>query len=346
VSFYTSVLRPLAFRLEPETAHNIGISMIRRGLVSTSVFQDPRLEQALFGAKIPNPLGLAAGFDKNAIALNRWHGLGFGFAEIGTVTFYPQPGNPKPRLFRLPQHKALINRMGFNNDGAAAVAERLTHSASQVPIGINLGKSKITEIADAADDYRKSYELLRGKGAYYVVNVSSPNTPGLRTLQEKGPLLEIVSAIRGIDPGVPLFVKVAPDLEISALDDVIDVAHSANLTGLIATNTTLSREGIAGPHAQETGGLSGAPVREMSSRFLSHLYKSCQPEMVLIGVGGIFTADDLYEKIALGAHLCQIYTGWIYGGPSTVPTLLRGLVERMEREGIGSLRDLRGSACP
>lgn len=343
MSFYTSVLRPLAFKLEPETAHNLAVSLVRRGLVSTASFSDPRLEQTLFGVNFPNPLGLAAGFDKNAVAVDRWHRLGFGFAEIGTVTYHAQPGNPKPRLFRLPEHQALINRMGFNNDGAAAVADRLAQTGSQIPLGINLGKSKITDVAEAAEDYRKSYELLRGKGSYVVVNVSSPNTPGLRTLQEKGPLLEIVNSIRTLDPEVPLFVKVAPDLELSALDDVIDVAHTAKLTGLIATNTTLSREGIIGPNATETGGLSGAPVREMSNAFLRHLYKSGGEELVLIGVGGIFTADDLYEKIGLGAHLCQIYTGWIYGGPSTAPRLLRGLVERMEREGVKSLAELRGS---
>jgi dihydroorotate dehydrogenase len=232
--------------------------------------------------------------------------------------------------------------MGFNNEGAATVAERLASATPQLPIGINLGKSKITELADAPEDYRGSFDLLRRYGAYFVVNVSSPNTPGLRSLQERGPLTEIISGIQTVDRQMPLFVKVSPDLEMSALDEVLAVAHEAGLTGLIATNTTISREGISGANASESGGLSGAPLWERSNQFLSHLAKSCEPSMTLIGVGGIFTGEDVFRKIALGAHLCQIYTGWVYGGPSSVPRILRELVAAMEREGLTSLAELRG----
>lgn len=340
---YESLVRPLAFLVEPERAHNVAMSLIRKGLIACRPYEDPILAQRLFGVDFPNPLGLAAGFDKNADAVERWHRLGFGFAELGTITFHAQPGNPKPRLFRLPQHKALINRMGFNNDGAEVVAERMAKASAQLPIGINLGKSKITELEKAPEDYRESFRLLRSHGVYFVINVSSPNTPGLRSLQERGPLVEIVQAIRSVDAEMPLFVKVAPDLETPALGEVIDVANEQKLTGIIATNTTISRQGISGPNAEEGGGLSGAPLKKRSNQLLSHLYRSCDREMVLMGVGGIFTGADLLEKIALGAHLCQIYTGWIYGGPSTIPRLLRQLAVTMRKDGYGSLEVLRGS---
>lgn len=344
MGLYESLIRPLAFKIDPEKVHNLAVSFISRGLVRARVFEDPRLRQTLFGVDFPNPLGLAAGFDKNAVAVDHWHRLGFGYAELGTITRLAQPGNPKPRLFRLPQHKALINRMGFNNEGAEAVAHRLAGSKPRLPIGINLGKSKVTELEKAPDDYRDSFQLLRSYGAYFVVNVSSPNTPGLRSLQERGPLLEIVDAIRSVDAAMPLFIKVAPDLELSALDEVVQVAHEAKATGLIATNTTITREGIGGPNAGEGGGLSGAPLLERSNQFLSHLYQTCDRETILIGVGGIFTGEDIYEKIRLGAHLCQTYTGWIYGGPGSVPRMLRELVALMERDGVKSLDELRGSS--
>ncbi len=329
--------------LDPERAHNLGLGLISRGMVRTRVFEDPSLRQTLFGVDFPNPLGLAAGFDKNATAVSHLHSLGFGFVEVGTITARRQPGNSKPRLFRLPRHRALINRMGFNNDGAPVVAQRLATSKPQIPVGVNLGKSKATELVDAPGDYKCSFEFLRDFGAYFVINVSSPNTPGLRSLQEKGPLLEIINAIRAADEEKPLFVKVAPDLETSALDDVLEVAHEEKLTGLIATNTTTSREGISGRNCGEQGGLSGAPLREKSNQFLSHLYQGSDREMILIGVGGIFSGADLYEKIALGAHLCQVYTGWIYGGPTSVPSMLRQLVELMKRDGLAGLAELRGT---
>jgi dihydroorotate dehydrogenase len=338
----------MLFRLDPESAHEAAMGLLRRGVLKARSFHDPRLEQSLFGVQFPNPLGLAAGFDKNGLAVDHWHLLGFGCVEVGTVTFHAQPGNDRPRMFRLPEERALINRLGFNNDGARAVASRLAEARPRLPVGVNLGKSRVTELADAAEDYQESFRLIHPFGHYFVVNVSSPNTPGLRTLQEKGPLLEILAALREVDASKPLFVKVAPDLEPAALDDLVEVAESARLTGLIATNTTVSREGIPDSrlHRSEAGGLSGAPLRTRALEVLRHLRRSCGTDKILIGVGGIMSGDDLYERIAAGAHLCQIYTGWVYGGQQMVPEVLESLVRRLDQEGIRSLDELRGSGVP
>ncbi len=319
------------------------MAALQKGIFRARQFQDPRLRQELFGVSFSNPLGLAAGFDKNAVALNYWDRLGFGFVECGTITFHAQPGNPRPRLFRLPEDKALINRMGFNNDGARAVATRIAEAKPKIPVGINLGKSKITELQDAAGDYQESYRLLHRLGDYFVVNVSSPNTPGLRSLQNKESLREIVAAMKEVDSSRPLFIKVAPDLEFAALDDVVDVALQAQVTGLVATNTTLSREGLMHDPG-EAGGLSGQPLRERSSEVIRHLYRSMPRNMILMGVGGIFNGTHLYEKIRCGAHLCQVYTGWIYAGPHMAPDTLEQLVMLMQRDGVSSLAELRGSA--
>jgi dihydroorotate dehydrogenase len=343
MNLYQSLLRPLAFLLDPEVAHNLGMAMIQRGVVRADPFADSRLYQTLFGSHFANPVGLAAGFDKNAVALNQWDDLGFGFVEVGTITHQPQSGNPKPRLFRLPNDQALINRMGFNNDGAAVIAERIRQSEPTIPVGINLGKSRATPLADAAKDYQSSYRLLSRLGDYFVVNVSSPNTPGLRSLQDKSALNDIFISLKEIDASRPMFVKISPDLTLGAIDDVIEVAGQHNLTGIIATNTTLSRDGLSSP-VQIEGGLSGRPLRDSARDVMSHLQKQCPESMIKIGVGGILDGDDLFERIAAGAHLCQIYTGWVYGGPNTVPSILRRLVERMESEGIRSLDELRGSA--
>ncbi|HMS55363.1 MAG TPA: quinone-dependent dihydroorotate dehydrogenase [Fimbriimonadaceae bacterium] len=342
MNLYASLVRKLLFRVDAERVHNMALSLISTGLLGAWKFRHRALEQELFGVKFPNPLGLAAGFDKNGTALGHWHHFGFGFVELGTVTALAQPGNPKPRLFRLPDDVALVNRMGFNNHGAEAVASRIRGIHSPIPVGINLGKSKITPLDEAPNDYRTSFRLLREFGAYFVINVSSPNTPGLRDLQERGPLEEIIAAIKQVDPLMPLFVKVAPDLEFSALDEVIDVAHTSNLAGLIATNTTISRDGLRSREVPE-GGLSGLPLRDKAQSFMVHLRKSCNPEKVLIGVGGIMNGRDLYDRIAAGAHLCQTYTGWVYGGPNTAPKMLRGLMDHMRAEGVRSLSELRGS---
>lgn len=339
---YSSFLRPLLFRFDPEFVHNVAITMLSTGIVGSWKYDHPMLEQEYFGVKFKNPLGLAAGFDKNGVALGHWHHVGFGFVEIGTITYHGQPGNPKPRLFRLPSDLGIINRMGFNNEGAEKVAKRITGVLSPIPVGVNLGKSKITELADAPRDYQKSFRLLREHGRYFVINVSSPNTPGLRTLQEKGPLLEIIGAMREVDSNKPILVKVAPDLEFSALDDVIEVAHETGLAGLIATNTTIMREGLVNDIG-ESGGLSGMPLRKRSNEMLSYLHGACDPGLVLIGVGGIFNGRDLFEKISLGAHLAQTYTGWVYGGLDMVPRTLKQFVGLMRQRGIRSLAELRGS---
>lgn len=331
---YESILRPLLFKVDPEAVHETAMALISRGLVSAPRFEDERLHQEYFGVKFANPLGLAAGFDKNAEAVLSWSGLGFGFAEIGTVTRHAQSGNPKPRMFRHPECKGIVNRMGFNNDGAADVASRLSVSESTIPIGINLGKSKITPLREAADDYAFSYDALKSFGDYFVINVSSPNTPGLRQLQDKSALTEIIQAV-GVQK--PLFVKIAPELSEDALMEVLEVAVDQRLTGIIATNTTIS-------HKFEQGGLSGKPVWERSNEVLRILSRSAPSELVLIGVGGIFNAGDLWEKVACGAHLCQLYTGWVYGGPGTVPAILEEFCERMDCEGVKSLSEIRGTS--
>ena len=339
---YDSLFKPLLFGFDAETAHNLAMKAIASGVVRGERVIDPRLRQSLFGVSFPNPLGLAAGLDKNAVALDRWAGFGFGFVEIGTVTLKPQPGNPRPRLFRLPADMGLVNRMGFNNDGAFEIAKRLAARRGDVVLGVNVGKNKEVPAAEAAADYAECYRHLRRYGNYAVVNVSSPNTPGLRDLQEKGPLLEILAAMREVDPDKPLFVKIAPDLELTALNEVIEVAHTAKLTGIIATNTTISREHLAKPF-EEPGGLSGKPLRIRAHRVMRHLYKSCNKDMILIGVGGIMNGKDLYDRIAAGAHLCQAYTGFIYGGPDFAARVLKDLLAQMDANRIRSLSDLRGS---
>lgn len=325
MGLYESLLRPLAFQIDPEKVHEKVMHLIASGMMpglSTPLEKDP---VELFGVKFPNRIGLAAGFDKNALAVDNWHRFGFGHVEIGTVTWHAQPGNDKPRLFRLPADKALINRMGFNNEGAQAVAERLAKSSPKIPIGVNLGKSKITELEDAHNDYRQSFEVLQSHGDYFVVNVSSPNTPGLRSLQDKEPLIRIFDALRTVNATKPLFVKIAPDLSEEAVHEILEVAIEMKLTGIIATNTTISREGLATTDPKlvaQTGGLSGAPVRERSNEVLAYLAANAPKILTLIGVGGVFTAEDYHHKREIGAELVQLYTGWIYGGPGLVPKLL------------------------
>jgi dihydroorotate dehydrogenase len=325
VGLYESLLRPLAFQIDPEKVHEMAMNAIEKGLVPgfTNPLQKDPVE--LFGVKFPNRIGLAAGFDKNALAVDHWHRFGFGHIEIGTVTWHAQPGNDKPRLFRLPDDKALINRMGFNNEGALAVAERLSKASPKIPVGVNLGKSKITPLEEAYNDYRQSFEVLQNHGDYFVVNVSSPNTPGLRTLQDREPLIRIFEALRTVNAQKPLFVKVAPDLTEEALTEILEVSIEMKLTGIIATNTTISRENLKTNDdklKQQTGGLSGRPVYEKSNHVLDFLVKNAPQDMILIGVGGVFTREDYETKRNLGAELVQLYTGWIYGGPGLVPKII------------------------
>ena len=327
MGLYESLLRPLAFQIDPEKVHEIAMHNIAKGVIPGREIPLEHDSIELFGVRFPNRLGLAAGFDKNALAVNYWHRFGFGFVEIGTVTWHAQPGNDRPRLFRLPADKALINRMGFNNEGAPAVAERLSNSAPKIPIGVNLGKSKITPLEEAYLDYKQSFEVLQNLGDYFVVNVSSPNTPGLRSLQDREPLIRIFDALRGVNGTKPMFVKVAPDLTEEALTEILQVAIEMQLTGIIATNTTISRGGLATKDEKlksQTGGLSGQPVFAMSNDALEFLSRNKPKEMLLQGVGGVFDRAGYDAKRRLGADLVQLYTGWIYGGPGLVPKILAG----------------------
>jgi dihydroorotate dehydrogenase len=320
---------------------------------------DPRLSQSLWGITFSNPMGLAAGFDKDGVAAQAWSLMGFGYAELGTVTYHAQPGNPKPRLFRLPRDRAAINRMGFNNLGAAQLAERLSgywqHQPSAIPIGINLGKSKITPLDQAVEDYVQSFRLLKHLGDYFVVNVSSPNTPGLRSLQASANLGPILSALQAENTDrKPLLVKIAPDLEWSDIADVLDLARAHHLAGIIATNTTIRREGLKTDRilqtgnrvTAETGGLSGAPLRDRATEVIQFLHDKSQGQMPIIGVGGIFTAHDAWQKINAGATLLQVYTGWIYGGPEMVRRVLEGLVQQLEHHQLPNIQAAIGQQLP
>ncbi len=314
MSAYVRLLRPLLFSLDPETVHGLALKLLRSGalklLPDRSGVGSP--VKAL-GIEFPNAIGLAAGFDKDGLALEAWPRMGFGFVEVGTVTRYPQPGNPRPRLFRLPGQNALINRMGFNNQGAEALARRLERERPNYPIGINIGKSKATPLEDAAEDYAYSFKLLANLGDYFVVNVSSPNTPGLRTLQDREPLSRILRRLREIDSSRPLLVKLAPDLENEALEEAVQVVVEMGIEGLVCGNTSLRRQEI-GVDDDREGGVSGAPIRDLSDRQLARV-RQLAPKLLLIGVGGILSGEDALRKIELGATLVQSYTGFVYGGP-------------------------------
>jgi dihydroorotate dehydrogenase len=297
---------------------------------------DRRLEKEVLGLKFKNPVGLAAGFDKNAELIAEMGALGFGFVEVGTVTPLPQPGNDKPRMFRLPADEALINRMGFNNLGVDVAAERIaTYRKSLKPgetaliIGGNIGKNKVTPNEDAVSDYIKCFDRLFDVVDYFVVNVSSPNTPGLRALQEKEPLMHILNTLqqRNGKNGIsrPILLKIAPDLTNEQLDDIADIVEQTGIAGIIATNTTISREGLTSPHKAETGGLSGRPLTKRSTEVISYLHQVSNGTFPIIGVGGIHSAEDALEKIQAGAVLVQLYTGFIYEGPGLIKRILTRL---------------------
>jgi dihydroorotate dehydrogenase len=314
-------------RLDAETAHRLGTAAmavalrprwVRRLVRRASLPEDPALRVRALGLDLPSPLGLAAGFDKEAAHVDALSALGFGFVEIGTITARPQEGNPRPRLFRLPADRALVNRMGFNNAGAVAAAARLARRRDPgVVVGVNIGKTKAAE--DAVADYRESARLLAPHADYLVINVSSPNTPGLRDLQAVEQLEPIVAAVRDAAPGVPLLVKIAPDLADEDVDAVADLAVRAGLDGLIATNTTISRDGLLTPAAEVAavgaGGVSGAPLAERSVEVLRRLRERVGSDMVLISVGGVRDGEDAAARLAAGATLVQAYTAFVYGGP-------------------------------
>ncbi|WP_133274134.1 quinone-dependent dihydroorotate dehydrogenase [Hymenobacter radiodurans] len=341
---YKRFVKPLLFQLDAERAHHFVFDNLKRGyrVPGTAAllrrlydFQHPSLEREVFGLKFKNPVGLAAGFDKNAYLTDELAALGFGFVEIGTVTPRAQPGNPTPRLFRLPADAALINRMGFNNEGAEAAAARLGQRRSSMIIGGNIGKNKDTPNEHAAADYIACFDALFDVVDYFVVNVSSPNTPNLRQLQEKAPLIDLLQQVQSRNQArlkpKPLLLKIAPDLTDGQLDDILLIARETKLSGLVATNTTISREGlqIAPQQLQQlgAGGLSGRPLRQRATEVIRYLHQKSNGELPIIGVGGIFSAADAQEKLAAGAALVQLYTGFIYEGPALVKRINQALVQ-------------------
>jgi len=335
------------FRLQPERAHYLTVALLRFALrlpFGKSIFKGlytdtrPNLQRQVAGLNFPNAVGLAAGFDKNGEYIAEMSALGFGFIEVGTVTPLAQDGNPQPRLFRLPKDKALINRMGFNNKGMDELvnnlkAYRQKYPDAKVIIGGNIGKNKVTPNENADSDYEKCFIALFDHVDYFVVNVSSPNTPDLRALQDKEPLQKLLSHLQGLNlqkPNPkPIFLKIAPDLNDSQLDDIIDIVKSTHIAGLIATNTTISREGLLTDKAEleqiGAGGLSGAPVRERSTAVIAYLAKNSQGAFPIIAVGGIATAADAQEKLAAGASLVQVYSGLVYEGPGMIKRILNTL---------------------
>lgn len=350
---YLFLIRPLLYLLPAETAHGLvmaGLRVVQRSPLLLAIMRalfggvDPRLRVNAMGLSFASPIGLAAGLDKDAEAFNAFSALGFGFVEVGTITFEAQPGNPSPRLFRLVPDRALINRMGFNNHGAQDAARRLAYDRPRdVVLGINIGKTKRVAEEDAIDDYVKSARLLTPFADYMVVNVSSPNTPGLRDLQAVERLRPLLVAVRGaIDQSrgerrVPLLVKIAPDLSDDDVDAVADLALDLKLDGIIATNTTISRDGLVSSVEQVTGagagGLSGAPLKARSLSVIRRLRARVGDRLTLIGVGGIETAGDAWERLSAGADLVQVYTALIYNGPGLPKRLARGLAERQARQG-------------
>ncbi|MCF7979716.1 MAG: quinone-dependent dihydroorotate dehydrogenase [Chromatiaceae bacterium] len=343
VSLIWGLLRPLLFRLDAEQAHGIALALAARWskafsgqLAASDLARAPAFNVDAMGLSFPNPVGLAAGLDKDAEAVPLWQRLGFGFVEVGTVTALPQPGNPRPRLFRLPGDAALINRMGFNNAGAEAMAVRLTRlrerALLQVPLGVNLGKSKVTPSEQAAADYQRSSALLAELADYLVVNISSPNTPGLRDLQTVEQVQALVEAVQGPNQRLsqprPVLLKLAPDLADADAIACAEAAIAAGCAGLILTNTTIRFDGLSGSTEGMSGGLSGRPVFARSTQLLALVREALGPDPVLIGTGGIFTPEDVVAKLEAGANLVQLYTGLIYGGPGLVRHLLRTLEVR------------------
>jgi dihydroorotate dehydrogenase len=355
---YRALVRPLLFSLPPETAHELALhslSLLKPKLINRFVarhYTTSSLSINRFGISFPNPVGLAAGFDKNGIALNALAALGFGFIEAGTVTYHAQAGNPRPRLFRLPLDRALINRAGFNNAGAAAFAKRVEKQRPNCVLGVSIGKSKIAPLDQATEDYLASFELVYNVADYIAVNVSSPNTPQLRELQQAEQLSSLLTALQSRSRqlqlahrranAMPLLVKLSPDLSREQLELSVDVLLRLQIDGIIATNTTISRDDLRTDRAQVAalgeGGLSGAPLRAKSTQMIKDLFNLTKGRVPIVGVGGIFTAEDAWEKIAAGACLVQLYTGFIYQGPGIAREINEGLERILKREGLPNLQ--------
>ncbi|HEY7556092.1 MAG TPA: quinone-dependent dihydroorotate dehydrogenase [Candidatus Binatia bacterium] len=365
---YKSLIRPWLFRKDPEESHEMILTLLSRleflygAIEGIYQVEDDRLEVKIDSLTLPNPVGLAGGFDKNALAPKMISAFGFGFMEVGAITAEAQPGNPKPRLYRLPEDEALINRLGFNNQGADAIAIKLERlrargARPKIPLGMNIGRTRIVETKDAAKDFLSCFTKLFSHGDFFTLNVSSPNTPNLRDLQEKSLLRELLSAVqeknrelaaRAKTAAKPLFVKVAPDMEFSQLDDIIEVVDAVKLNGIVATNATaFMRDKLKSIHGSEPGGLSGRPITAMVTSFIAHIYKITRGRLPIIGVGGIFNAEDAYDKIKAGANAVQIYTGWVYEGPGVVKRINRGLLRLLERDGLKHISAAVGKEnCP
>lgn len=372
---YRHLLRPLLWRFDAETAHHLAFGALRTGaalpgvealLRATNAPTDPALVVETLGLRFPGPLGLAAGFDKDAVGFEALGALGFGFVEIGTLTGQPQPGNPRPRLFRLPDDEALLNRMGFNNGGSEAAVARLA-APRRTLVGVNVGKTKLVDEAHAIDDYVLSTRRLGPHADYFVVNVSSPNTPGLRDLQAVEKLRPLLSAVRrtldevapprrGLDERgrsvsakgrVPLLVKIAPDLADGDVDACADLALELGLDGILATNTTIRRDGLRTPAARVeslgAGGLSGAPLAARSEAVLRRLRARVGDQLVLVSIGGIASADDAWRRITAGATLVQLYSSFVYEGPTLPARIHEDLVERARRAGFARVQDAVGT---
>jgi dihydroorotate dehydrogenase len=361
---YRSLLRPVLFRLPPETIHELALQFLRSSLGSQTARKfiagrltlSPFGELERFGLTFANPVGLAAGFDKNGTSAQALAALGFGFIEVGSVTNEAQPGNPRPRLFRLPRDHALINRAGFNNCGAARLAENIRQRRPDCVLGVNIGKSRTTAIENAIPDYLASFEAIYDIADYIAINVSSPNTPNLRELQRPDLLAELLRNVQqrndelarrsSLPQPKPLLLKIAPDLTESEIESIVDISTRSKIAGLIATNTTVSRDGLQTKRveveAYGEGGLSGAPLRKRSNEVIALIYRLTRGAMPIIGVGGVFDARDAWEKICAGASLIQLYTGFIYEGPNVARRINEGLAVILQREGFRSLDEAIG----
>lgn len=337
-----NLIKKILFLRDPESVHYFvmkqlqwiyKIPILRNLLIKNFTYKDPKLERELWGLKFANPVGLAAGFDKNALWINELSCLGFGFIEIGTVTPLPQPGNDKPRLFRLIKDKAIINRMGFNNEGATAAAHRLKSYPKNIIIGGNIGKNKLTPNENAVDDYEKSFRELYNVVDYFVVNVSSPNTPGLRELQDKEPLTNILNKLQKINLELaknrPILLKIAPDLSYEQLDDIIDLVTSTKIQGIVATNTTIERSNLKSSQQSidkiGAGGLSGKPLHKRSTEVVKYIHQKSNGKIKIIAAGGIFNASDAQEMLNAGASLIQVFSGFIYEGPAIASSICKNL---------------------
>jgi dihydroorotate dehydrogenase len=356
--FYKSLIRPLLFRKDPEESHEMILRLLARLEFLYGTFEDfykvddPRLAVKIGPLSFPNPVGLAGGFDKNVTAPKLISSFGFGFMEVGAITAQAQPGNPKPRLYRLPEDDALINRLGFNNEGAAALAVKLDRLRARggrpkIPLGMNIGRTKTVETKDAVADFLSCFSQLFPHGDFFTLNVSSPNTPNLRDLQEKSLLRELLAAVQEKNRALagraqidakPVFVKIAPDMGFAQVDEIIDVVEQVKLTGIVATNATaFMREGLKSPNGPEPGGLSGRPITAMVTKFIAHIFRNTRGRLPIIGVGGIFNAQEAYDKILAGANAVQIYTGWVFEGPGAVKQINKGLLRLLERDGLKNI---------